>query len=117
MVHPNDLVLGGWDISKANLGEAMERAQVLDYDLQRQISDTMKTFEPLPSIYYPDFIAANQNERADNLLPGSSKAEHLNAIRQHIRQFKEHNNLEKVVLIWSANTVRVFSPLNGHQKI
>ena len=28
MVHPNDIVLGGWDISGLNLAEAMERAQV-----------------------------------------------------------------------------------------
>ena len=28
MVHPNDVVLGGWDISNLNLAEAMERAQV-----------------------------------------------------------------------------------------
>ena len=28
MVHPNDLVLGGWDISNLNLADAMERAKV-----------------------------------------------------------------------------------------
>ena len=28
MVHPNDIVLGGWDISGMNMAEAMERAQV-----------------------------------------------------------------------------------------
>ena len=28
LVHPNDIVLGGWDISSLNLAEAMERAQV-----------------------------------------------------------------------------------------
>lgn len=28
MVHPNDIVLGGWDISGLNMAEAMERAQV-----------------------------------------------------------------------------------------
>ena len=27
MVHPNDIVLGGWDISGHNLADAMERAQ------------------------------------------------------------------------------------------
>lgn len=32
-VNPNDVVIGGWDISKTNLAEAMKRAQVLDYDL------------------------------------------------------------------------------------
>lgn len=28
MVKPEDLVLGGWDISSLNLADAMERAQV-----------------------------------------------------------------------------------------
>jgi hypothetical protein len=28
MVHPNDIVWGGWDISGLNLADAMERAQV-----------------------------------------------------------------------------------------
>ena len=28
MVNPNDLVLGGWDVSGLNLADAMERAQV-----------------------------------------------------------------------------------------
>jgi len=32
-VNPNDVVIGGWDISKINLAEAMKRAEVIDYDL------------------------------------------------------------------------------------
>jgi myo-inositol-1-phosphate synthase len=28
MVHPNDMVIGGWDISKMNLAESMKRAKV-----------------------------------------------------------------------------------------
>ncbi|CAN0244712.1 unnamed protein product [Ectocarpus fasciculatus] len=31
--HPNDLVLGGWDICSDNLADAMVKASVLDYDL------------------------------------------------------------------------------------
>eukprot|EP00884_Botryococcus_braunii_P007040 jgi/Botrbrau1/16337/Bobra.0345s0001.1 len=42
MVHPNDLVLGGWDISGLNLSEAMERAQVLDFGLQQQLVPYMR---------------------------------------------------------------------------
>jgi myo-inositol-1-phosphate synthase len=61
MVHPNDLVLGGWDISGLPMDQAMKRAQVLDYNLQRHVTPFMaKLDKPLPSIYYPDFIAANQ---------------------------------------------------------
>ena len=33
MVHPNDLVISGWDISNKNMFESMKRAQVLDWDL------------------------------------------------------------------------------------
>ena len=57
MVCPNDLVFDGWDISSMNIADAMERAKVLDYDLQRQLKRHLVGFEPRPSIYDKDFIA------------------------------------------------------------
>lgn len=39
MLNPNDLVVGGWDISSFNLAAAMDRAQVLEPDLQRQVNN------------------------------------------------------------------------------
>ena len=107
MVHPNDLVLGGWDISGAPMDEAMKRAEVLDWDLQRQVAPHMAALgKPLPSIYYPDFIAANQEARADNLIPGTDKQAHLELIRADIRRFKQENGLDRVVVFWTANTER-----------
>ncbi|KAF7311535.1 Inos-1-P-synth domain-containing protein [Mycena kentingensis (nom. inval.)] len=41
MVHPNDLVLGGCDVSGTTMDNAMERAQVLDYALERQVAPYM----------------------------------------------------------------------------
>jgi myo-inositol-1-phosphate synthase len=42
--------------------------------------------KPLPSIYYPDFIAANQEERADNLIPGTkASSAHVEQIRKDIQ--------------------------------
>ncbi|KAJ3411953.1 Myo-inositol-1-phosphate synthase, partial [Chytridiales sp. JEL 0842] len=105
MVKPNDLVLGGWDINKANLAEAMERAGVLDYDLQRQVAKEMTGLVPLPSVYYPDYIAANQEDRANNVLPGTKK-EHVEKIREDIRNFKSTHNLDRVIILWTANTER-----------
>jgi myo-inositol-1-phosphate synthase len=105
MVHPNDIVYGGWDINGANLAEAMERAEVLDWDLQRQLIPHMKEIKPLPSIYIPDFIAANQKERANNLIQGT-KQEMVEKIRKDIREFKAKNNLDKITILWSANTER-----------
>jgi myo-inositol-1-phosphate synthase len=86
MVHPNDLVLGGWDISSMNLAEAMDRAQVLEPTLKAQVRKEMAAMAPLPSIYYPDFIAANQEDRADNLIPGNRACTaHVEQIRKDIR--------------------------------
>jgi len=114
MVHPNDLVLGGWDISSTSLDKAMVRAQVLDYDLQRQVTPHMALLgQPLPSIYYPDFIAANQEERADNLIPGTDKQAHLDHIRADIRKFKLDNGLDRVIVFWTANTERYSDIIPG----
>lgn len=114
MVHPNDLVLGGWDISGTSMDKAMERARVLDYDLQRQVAPYLALLgRPLPSIYYPDFIAANQEARADNLIPGDDKQAHLDHIRADIRRFKEENGLDRVVVFWTANTERYSDIIPG----
>ncbi|KAJ7220211.1 hypothetical protein GGX14DRAFT_433880 [Mycena pura] len=114
MVHPNDLVLGGWDISGVSMDKAMERAQVLDYDLQRQVAPHMALLgKPLPSIYYPDFIAANQEARADNLIPGADKQAHLDHIRADIRRFKTDNGLDRAVVFWTANTERYSDIIPG----
>jgi len=112
MVNPNDIVFGGWDINSANMVEAMERAQVLDYDLQRQLVPYLKDIKPLPSIYFPDFIAANQSDRADNVLEGT-KSELVQKIREDIREFKAKNGVDKVIVLWSANTERFCDVAEG----
>lgn len=93
MVHPNDLVVGGWDISNLNLAESMDRAAVLEPTLKNMIRKEMSTMKPLPSIYYPDFIAANQGTRANNLIPGEKACnEHVEKIRSDIRYVPGHSS-------------------------
>jgi myo-inositol-1-phosphate synthase len=114
MVHPNDLVVGGWDISGMNLSEAMDRAKVLSPSLKQLVRKEMATMKPLPSIYYPDFIAANQEERADNILEGSkASTAHVEQIRKDIRNFKSANGLDKVIVQWTANTERYADMVPG----
>ncbi|XP_069183817.1 inositol-3-phosphate synthase 1-A isoform X2 [Procambarus clarkii] len=115
MVDPTDIVIDGWDISSLNLADAMERARVLDYNLQVQLKPYMKTIKPRPSAYFPEFIAANQADRADNVLTGT-KQELLNKIRNDIRDFKETSGVDKVIILWTANTERysdIIPDING----
>ncbi len=104
MVIPTDLLVSGWDINSTNLAEAMKRAQVFDYDLQLKLYPLMKEYKPLPSIYYPDFIASNQEDRADNIIRGENKKEHLKILRKNIQDFRKENGLSRVVILWTANT-------------
>ncbi|EMG49206.1 Inositol-3-phosphate synthase, partial [Candida maltosa Xu316] len=112
-VSPNDLVIDGWDISGLPLDQAMKRAKVLDVTLQQQLYPYLENKKPMPSIYYPDFIALNQTERANNVfnsVNGEVKTDNkwgdVEQIRKDIRDFKEKNQLDKVIVLWTANTER-----------
>uniref|UniRef100_A0A1A8RNH7 inositol-3-phosphate synthase n=1 Tax=Nothobranchius rachovii TaxID=451742 RepID=A0A1A8RNH7_9TELE len=105
MVHPNDIIFDGWDISSMDLGRAMERAQVLDWSLQEQLRPYMCCLKPRSSISIPDFIAANQDSRADNVLTGTM-AEQMEQVRADIKDFKLSSGVDKVIVLWTANTER-----------
>jgi len=113
MVHPNDIIIGGWDISNLDLVAAMKRARVLDVTLQKKLEPYMRDLTPLPSIYYPDFIAGNQSNRANNLIEGNDKGAHLDKIRRDIREFKEKTGVDQVVIMWTANTERYCDIMSG----
>ncbi|CAH1116300.1 unnamed protein product [Phaedon cochleariae] len=103
MIHPDDIIIDGWDISSMDLIESMERAQVLEHTLQQQLKQHMKGMKPRPSIYIPEFIAANQESRADNIITGT-RQEQLEQIQKDIADFKESSGVEKVIILWTANT-------------
>ncbi|CAG9331164.1 unnamed protein product [Blepharisma stoltei] len=105
ILDPVDLEIWGWDISSMNIADAMNRAKVLDYDLQRKLYPELKDMVPWPSVYSEDFIAANQCDRADNIIRGN-KQEQLDTLRQNIRDFKQQRGIEKVIVLWTANTER-----------
>jgi myo-inositol-1-phosphate synthase len=105
MVNPNDLVISGWDISDANLYEATKRARVMEPTMIEQLREDLTAMKPLPSAFDINFVAPNQQERANNVLKGT-KAEVLQQLRKQMRDFKAANELDQVIVLWSANTER-----------
>ncbi|RWW13303.1 hypothetical protein GW17_00022990 [Ensete ventricosum] len=97
--HPDDIVFGGWDISNMNLADAMARAMVLDIDLQKQLRPYMESMVPLPGIFDPDFVAANQSGRANSVIKGTKK--------------EQKTKTDKVVVLWTANTERYSDVIVG----
>lgn len=73
----------------------------------------MSEIKPRPSIYFPDFIAANQADRADNILKNENKSELLAQIQNDIKEFKKNKNLDQVIVLWTANTERFSDEIEG----
>lgn len=73
MANPVDFEVSGWDISDVNLYEACKRSRVLEPTLIAQLKDDLEKIKPLPAALNPDFIAANQSDRSDNLLKGTNQ--------------------------------------------
>ena len=107
MANPIDFEISGWDISNCNLYEAAKRAKVLEPTLLDQLKDKLEGIRPLKAILNPDYIAANQSDRADNLLTGTNQ-ELIDAVRKDIRDMKEKT--DKVVVLWTANTEMFLLP-------
>ena len=72
MVNPVEFDITGWDISSANLYESVKRAHVLEPTLIEQLKGDLENIVPMKAVLNPDFIAANQADRCDNVRTGTN---------------------------------------------
>jgi hypothetical protein len=114
---PRGCNVRAWIVSMAGLPLQQQPGRARPHALQDGVASPHGS--PLPRTYLPaapprplaaaiydaDFIAANQEERADNLIKGT-KREQLETLRGQIRAFKESNAVDRVVVLWTANTER-----------
>lgn len=107
MANPVDFEISGWDISSLNLYEAAKRAHVLEPSLIEQLKEDLEGMTPLPAVLNPDYIAANQADRADNVVTGTNR-ELVDVLRGNIRDMK--SRCGKVVILWTANTEMFLLP-------
>lgn len=83
--------------------------------LQRPTAEHRPLQPPIPphaGLYNPDFIAANQEDRADNII-GGTPTEQLAVLRQQMRDFKARSGVDSVVVLWTANTERYSEIIPG----
>lgn len=105
---PLDIKVGGWDISGANMSEAVRRAGVLNWMIEEQLRPILQEIKPMRAVYNRDFIAMNQESRADNVYPREmSLKEQLEYIRGDIRKFKA--GVDNCIVLWTANTERMLN--------
>eukprot|EP00557_Chaetoceros_sp_GSL56_P010818 CAMPEP_0176481640 /NCGR_PEP_ID=MMETSP0200_2-20121128/2934_1 /TAXON_ID=947934 /ORGANISM="Chaetoceros sp., Strain GSL56" /LENGTH=989 /DNA_ID=CAMNT_0017877871 /DNA_START=179 /DNA_END=3145 /DNA_ORIENTATION=- len=104
----NMAAVGGWDIRPTKLGDALLQAQILDYDLVKQVKEEMNNNYSIFKGYYdPRFIGTSQHSTATHVLSKeevSNASEALKCIRADIRYFKWKNGVVgHTTVIWSAS--------------
>lgn len=107
MVNPNDLVIGGWDINGMDMYNATLRAKVLEPSLIHQLKDDLIKMKPLSGVFNIEYVASNQEDRADNVKKGTTK-ELIAQLQEDIKKFKAQNNLGKIIVLWTANTEKYY---------
>lgn len=70
-----------------NLFDAAKRAQVLEPTLLNALRPELEAMKPLKAIINPDFIAANQADRMNNIFEGTNR-ECIDQIRSDIARMK-----------------------------
>ncbi|KAL9934989.1 hypothetical protein V8E36_006065 [Tilletia maclaganii] len=97
---PATFSLAAWGLGILSLpmDQAMARTKVINHDLQNKIALQKATLKPLPTVCYRDFIAANQEERADDILPGTNDAAYVGDPQGH-SHLQGRQRLDSVVSI------------------
>jgi len=97
----DDIVFGAWDPIPDNAYESALKCRVLDrYDHIEPIADFLKTIEPMPAAFERHYVKRIDGENVKD----GSKLDMAERIREDIRNFKEKNNCDRLVMIWCAST-------------
>ncbi len=96
-----DVVFGGWDIFEDNIYEAAVNAQVLDLPLLEQIRPEMEAIKPMRAVFDKTYVKKLDGtffKKAD------TKMDLAEMVMEDIRNFKEKNNCERLVMVWCGST-------------
>lgn len=102
-----DIVVSGWDIVKSDLYSCCKKNKVIDPDLLNKLKPELEKIVPMSSICYTGFIASNQEKKSNNLKNSNTRKEDIECIKNDIENFKKKNNLDKVIVVWSASTEKM----------
>ncbi|TMB69226.1 MAG: inositol-3-phosphate synthase [Chloroflexi bacterium] len=111
----DQLVFGAWDPIADNAYEAAANCGVLDrHEHVEPIADFLKTIEPMPAVF-DDFYVKRLH--GTNVKRTGTKMEAGEAIRQDIRDFKERNGCDRLVMVWCASTEIFLEPGQAHRNL
>lgn len=97
----SDVVFGGWDVYEDNVYEAAVNAAVLEKDLLLQLKPALEKIKPMAAVFDPEYV-----KRLDGKFykKGANKMELAQMLMDDMKNFKEANNCDRLVMVWCGST-------------
>jgi myo-inositol-1-phosphate synthase len=98
-----DVVFGGWDVYEDNVYEAASKAQVLEQGQLDAVKAELEAIQPMKAVFDRNFV---KNLDGTHIKSEKTRRELADAVQRDIREFKEKNGLDRVVIVWCGSTER-----------
>ena len=108
MAKLDDIVFGTWDVYPANAYESAVNANVLKEKDILPVKDELEAIKPMKAAFDHNYAKRLDGE---NYMKGATRWEMVENLRKDIRDFKEKNGCDRVVVLWAAST-EVYVPVN-----
>ena len=110
----DDVVFGVWDIFEDDCYEAARTAGVIAPDLLSQLKGDLSEIKPWPAVFARHYV-----KRLDgpNVKKGATKRDLSTAVRADIQQFKEANQIDRLVMIWCGSTEIFMTEGDAHASL
>ncbi len=102
----DDLVFGAWDPIPDDGYTSCQVAGVLENEAIAPIAEFLQGIKPMPAVFDRNYV---KRLNGSNVKTGKTKRDLAEQLRDDIREFKNRNGCDRLVMIWCAST-EVFIP-------
>ncbi|MFL5304396.1 MAG: inositol-3-phosphate synthase [Polyangia bacterium] len=106
-----DVVFGGWDLFPDDAYQAAAKAGVLSKEHLDQLKDFLSTIKPMPAVFMQEYV---KKLTATHAKKGKNKADLAAQVMDDIKEFKQKNNCDRLVMVWCGSTEVFRNPAPCH---
>ena len=110
----DDIVFGAWDPIPDDAYDSAKVCGVLRPEDLEPIADYLKSITPMPAVFDRKYV---KKLDGPNVKTGESKHDLMEQLRADIRDFKEQNGCDRLVIVWCASTEVFLQPTEVHRSI
>jgi myo-inositol-1-phosphate synthase len=114
LANMEDLVFGAWDLFEDSAYDAAIHAGVLPGEKLESIREFLEGIHPMPAVFDQRYV---KKLSGTHVKEGANWMELGEQLREDIRNFKEKNGCERLVMVWCGSTEIFLEQTEVHQSI